>query len=88
MTESGRNPRSFTVWTLWQDGLGASKKQRFYAMIEIDGKWLSSLLVQNGLARIYGKRIELPGGISSRDYLATLADLESRAKADKEGGWK
>lgn len=67
--------------------MGSSKKQRFFAMIEVDGKWLSSMLVENGLARIYGKRIQLPDGTDSRTYLDTLEKLKESAMKDKKGGW-
>lgn len=85
--------KPFTVYTLWQDALGSSKKQRFFAMIEVDvdvdgeARWLSSVLVREGLARIYGKRIQLPCGTTSREYLALLEGLEGNAKANKKGGW-
>jgi endonuclease YncB( thermonuclease family) len=83
--------KPFTVYTLWQDALGSSKRQRFYAMIEVEvdgeARWLSSMLVREGLARIYGKRIQLPCGTSSRDYLELLSALEGSAKRGGKGGW-
>jgi len=45
------------------------------------------LLVSNGLARIYGKRITLPDGTDSRTYLAKLEALKEKATALKVGGW-
>ncbi|MDP4693133.1 MAG: thermonuclease family protein, partial [Opitutales bacterium] len=44
---------SFTVITKWEDARG-SGKQRYYALIKKDERYLSTELVQNGLARIYG----------------------------------
>ncbi len=79
--------KPFTVFTLWQDALGASKKQRFYAYIITDEGPLCELLVSSGLARIYGKRIQLPEGMDSRAYLQKLGGLEAKAKAGKLGGW-
>lgn len=80
--------KPFRVWLAGQKAPGQSKRQRFYAMIETqDGKFLSSLLIENGLARIKGKRITLPDGRTSREYLAELARLESKAKTANLGGW-
>lgn len=87
-TEQTLSAKPFTVWTFWRDALGSSKRQRFYAMVEIDGKWLSSLLVEQGLARIYGVRVQLPDGTDSRTYLQSLAELETSAKREGKGGWK
>lgn len=84
--------KPFVVWTCWQDALGSSKRQRFYALIEIgqgdDARWLSSLLVREGLARIYGKRITLPCGTTSKEYRTLLEALEASAKREKKGGWR
>lgn len=66
----------FTVWTCWQKALGSSHLQRWYAMVETKQGWLDKLLVKNGLARIYGKRVTLPDGRDSRDYLAELQKLK------------
>jgi len=48
---------------------------------------LAELLVKNGLARIYGKRITMPDGTDSRAYLEKLGKLEQSAKQQKVGGW-
>jgi len=66
----------FTVWTCWQKALGSSHLQRWYAMVETKQGWLDKLLVKNGLARVYGKRITTPTGKDSREYLAELAALK------------
>jgi len=79
--------KPFTVYTLWQDALGASSQQRFYAYVVTDKGPLCELLVSNGLARIYGKRITLPDGTDSRTYLAKLEALKEKAMALKVGGW-
>lgn len=79
--------KPFTVWTLWQDALGASAKQRFYAIVETSQGNLAELLVQNGLARIYGKRIQLPDGTDSRTYLEKLAAIKEEALKNHKGGW-
>lgn len=80
--------KPFTVFVCGQKAPGSSSRQRYYAMIETaEGKWLSSSLVENGLARIYGKRITLPDGTDSRQYRETLEGLEARVKVGKNGGW-
>jgi len=66
----------FTIWTCGQKALGSSKLQRWYGMIETKDGWLDQLLVKNGLARIHGKRITVPDGRTSREYLDDLGRLE------------
>ena len=63
--------------------------KRFYAIVHTaDGVGLCELLVQNGLARIYGVRTPLPDGRTSREYLARLDALEQQAKSAQLGGWR
>jgi len=80
--------RRFTVWTRWRDALGRSRLPRHYAMVKMDGDDLGELLVNNGLARIYGTRVALPDGSDSRTYLRRLAELEDKAKRQRAGGWR
>lgn len=71
----------FTVWTRWRSALGRSALGRRYCIIiTADGRDLNELLVENGLARIYGTRTALYDGRDSRAYLARLAELEAVAK--------
>jgi len=77
----------FTVWTCGQDAGGASAQKRFYGVVETPHGNLAELLVKNGLARIYGKRITMPDGTDSRKYLEKLSAIENSAKAKKVGGW-
>jgi endonuclease YncB( thermonuclease family) len=79
----------FTVWTRWRSALGRSALGRVYAIIvTADGRDLNELLVENGLARIYGTRTVLYDGRDSRAYLAKLAELEAKAKLFKRGAWR
>jgi endonuclease YncB( thermonuclease family) len=80
--------KPFTVYTLWQRAGGASAELRFYVLVRVDGMWLSSLLVENCLARIYGKRIGLPDTMASRDYLAELSRLKEEALQARRGDWR
>ena len=79
----------FTVWTRWRSALGRSALGRVYCIIiTADGRDLSELLVENGLARIYGTRTALFDGRDSRQYLARLAELEAAAKRERKGAWR
>ena len=79
----------FTVWTRWRSALGRSDLGRVYCIIiTADGRDLDELLVENGLARIYGTRTALYDGRDSRKYLARLAELEAKAKLFKRGAWR
>jgi len=80
---------TFTVWTRWRFALGRSALGRMYCVItDSTGRDLNELLVENGLARIYGVRTTLPGGRDSREYLARLAELETKAKREKKDAWR
>lgn len=80
--------RPFSVWTCWQKAPGASSRPRYYALITgHDGHDLGEALVADGLARIYGKRVTLPDGTISRDYLGRLGEIEKRAKLAQTGAW-
>ena len=79
----------FTVWTRWRSALGRSELGRVYCIIiTAEGRDLNELLVENGLARIYGTRTVLYDGRDSRKYLAKLAELEAKAKLFKRGAWR
>lgn len=78
----------FVVWTRWRTALGRSKQPRYYAIIMVNGRGLNELLVESGLARIYGTRVPLPDGRDSRTYLKALEKVEAKAKAARRGGWK
>lgn len=84
-TELSRRP--FTILTRWHDALGRSRLQRFYALVETNGKDLNTLLVAHGYARIYGSRVPLPDGRNSQQYLASLRQIEAQAKREHRGGW-
>jgi hypothetical protein len=61
---------------------------RYYAMIQIDGRWLDESLVEDGLARIYGKGTDLPGGQSEQQHWNRLRQLERAAKSKRCNGWR
>jgi hypothetical protein len=67
--------------------LGSSKLQRYYAIIEVDGRGLADLLVENGLARVHGTSVTHPDKRSASDYIASLVELEKVAKEKHLGAW-
>lgn len=79
---------SFTVITKWEDARG-NGKQRYYAVIKKDERYLSTELVQNGLARIYGMPTKQawPTGYSPRTYLSRLKNAEREAQRSSTGIW-
>jgi endonuclease YncB( thermonuclease family) len=86
-TRGELSKRPFTVSTRWHDALGRSRMERFYALVETNGKDLNELLVAHGYARIYGSRVPLPDGRTSQQYLASLRQVEAQAKREHRGGW-
>ncbi len=76
--------RDFEARTRWEDAKGASKLTREYAMITTaEGKDLAELLVENGLARIHGFKVEPP----SAEAFKRLERLENEARHAKRGAW-
>lgn len=78
----------FTVITQWADARGG-KEPRVFALIRKDGKLLSSELIRNGLARIYGMPTKgsWPDGASPRFYLSQLKQYERAAQRSMTGIW-
>ncbi len=81
--------RKFTVFTKWDDAKGSSKIPRYFAFVKTaSGENLAELLVSNGLARIYGMRVNHPKGKNANVISKQLKKLENSAKSKKLGGWK
>jgi endonuclease YncB( thermonuclease family) len=78
----------FVVYTKFKDARGNSKLGRNFAMIKIGDSFLSELLVENGLARVYGYTLKTPDGISRDSYRSRLNSLEKKAKRNGLGGWR
>lgn len=87
VSESLLKGKSITVHTRWRDALGRSKLGRHYALIEVDGKDLGALLIQQGLARVYGMKTDLPDGSDAARMTNRLQQLEREARAKKVGAW-
>ncbi|NCD33012.1 MAG: hypothetical protein EOL87_06270 [Spartobacteria bacterium] len=80
----------FTVYTRFRDAMGRGKG-RYYAMIEIENKYLSEYLVEKGLARLNKRNSitdPLPDGQSRKTFERHLRLLEREAKQQGLGGWE
>ena len=81
--------KPFRIWTRYRSAMGLTAGGRIYAfVVTAKGEDLNAALVANGLARIHGSRTPIPNGVTSRDYIARLTELEKAAKAQKRGGWR
>ena len=80
--------KPFTVYTKKEDAMGQSARPRYFGMVRTDQGFLCEALVRHGLARIYGKRTDLPDGIQGRTHAAKLRSLEKLAKQEALGGWR
>jgi len=77
----------FTVFTQHKDARGRSALPRYFAMVQVDGKFLSAALAKAGLGRAYGYLPTLPDGTSRWAYRARIQALEAAAKAGRRGAW-
>lgn len=77
----------FTIRTCWEDAMGRSRLQRFYAIVQTNNGDLGEQLVENGLARIHGFQASPEGITSARREWQKLVRLERKAKQEKVGGW-
>ena len=85
-TEKMLRGEKFTVWTRWEDAMGSGQK-RYFGIVEVNGRSLAELLVEQGLARVYGASCVLPDGTSVDQEFKRLRQKENRARAKKLGGW-
>jgi endonuclease YncB( thermonuclease family) len=79
--------KDITVITRKTEARGQSRKNRYYAFVEVDGKDLAELLVENGLARAYGMSAEYDGR-AGENYQRLLDRKERSAKRSRSGLWK
>lgn len=79
---------SFTVWTRWQDAKGSSQLKRNFAFVETEsGDDLAALLLEHGLARLYGASASHPEGRSEDKMWDYLGSREKKARAKHLGCW-
>jgi endonuclease YncB( thermonuclease family) len=77
----------FVVRTCFQDALGRSKMERFYAIVQTTSGDLGEQLIENGLGRIHGASANPVGLPSARVEWQKLQRVERTAKLEKVGGW-
>ncbi len=78
----------FTVITQWEDARGG-EKARYFGIVRKEKQLLSTELVRNGLARIYGMPTKgrWPDGFTTYAYLKQLKQHERIAQRKKTGIW-
>ena len=81
--------KGFTVHTKKEKARGASKKQRYYAIVMVGEKSLAEMLVEEGYARAYGMPVDSPlgRGVDKERFMRLLERAERKAKRDKKGIW-
>lgn len=79
---------TFTVITRWEDARGG-ETPRYFGLVRKKNRLLSTELVRNGLARIYGMpaRDSWPGGFAPEIYLQQLKQNERTAQKAGKGIW-
>ena len=78
----------FRVRTQWEDAKGNSALPRHYAVVETaTGGDLAGLLVQAGLARVYGRPVSHPDGRKGAEVVKDLEALELVAREGRVGAW-
>src|SRR5207248_2967183 len=79
--------KPFVIWTRWATAGGRGRESRYYVIVEVDGKSLGEILVNEGLARVKGVAPNLPSGEHAKAYMERLDDLESAAHEKRLGTW-
>jgi endonuclease YncB( thermonuclease family) len=77
----------FRVITRRKMAPGASRAERYYAIIERDGVRLDAALIQAGLARATTESADYPDAEAAHARLAELRALEQKAAFDRLGLW-
>ncbi len=77
----------FEVRTCWEDAMGRSRLQRFYAIIQTTTGDLAEQLVENGLARLHGFQADPAGLTSARQEWQKLNQMLLKAKREQVGAW-
>ena len=78
----------FSVHTAYSDARGDGRYKRFYGFVTTSkGEDLATRLVGLGHARAFGVYRETPSGDTSKEYRASLEDLELKAAKKGLGAW-
>lgn len=80
-------PRRFAVHTRKVFAQGRSKHARYYALVQVEGRYLHEILLEEGLARNRGTRVALPSGVKARAHANALQVVEDRARDFRKGVW-
>jgi endonuclease YncB( thermonuclease family) len=80
-------PRRFAVHTRKVFAQGRSKATRYYGLVQVEGRYLHEMLLEEGLARNRGSRVALPTGQKAAAHAAALQAIEDRARAMRKGVW-
>lgn len=78
----------FTVLTKWHGAQGRSAMPRYYALVRVGDQDLGEMLIKNGLARLYGVRVNSPEGESSGSIHARMLTLQENAHKSHVGAWQ
>jgi len=79
--------RPFAVHTKGAFAQGRSKSGRYYALVQVDGRYLHQVLLSEGLARNKGSAVGLPSGEKARAHTRALQALEDQARMQRRGVW-
>lgn len=77
----------FRVITRRQSAPGASRAERFYAIVERDGWRLDAALIEAGLARATSEAADFPDAASGQRRAQQLRSLEQKAAQTGQGLW-
>jgi endonuclease YncB( thermonuclease family) len=80
-------PRRFAVHTRKVYAQGRSKHTRYYGLVQVEGRYLHEILLEEGLARNRGSAVALPTGEKAKAHVRTLQAIEDRARAFRKGVW-
>lgn len=81
--------KPFVIYTGYAKAPGRSAGGRIYGFVKTrDGRYLSDMLVEKGLARVHGTSRTNPDGITSKMVSRKLRDLETAAILRRAGMWK
>ena len=81
----------FTVITRKAYAQGAARDPRYYGMVQVNSNGtsmgLDEILVLEGLARVKGVNVNIPGGEKARAHAERLQVLEEHARSKRRGLW-
>jgi endonuclease YncB( thermonuclease family) len=86
-TSAQLKDKPFTVWTCWLDARGQSRLPRYFGIVlTAENQDLAELLVDNGLARVYGAPADPPFA-SLQKIENDLRKADEKARKKKAGAW-